>query len=61
MGEDQANRFLNGIHDYVKSALTYKTHGKDIKQIDWDGSEGKKVVDDILQEALDVFGENYAS
>lgn len=61
VGEDQANRFLNGIRDYVKSALKYKTHGKDIKQIDWDGSEGKKVVDDILQEALDVFGENYAS
>lgn len=61
IGEQRTNNYIDGIYDYIKAALNYKTHNKDIKQIDWDGIEGKSIIDDILQEVLEIFGGTYAS
>lgn len=56
VGENQAEIFLDGILDYIISALRHKTLNKDVSTINWRGEQGKSVTSEILQETLEVFG-----
>ena len=56
VGENQAEMFLDGILDYIISALRHKTFNKDVSTINWRGEQGKAVTSEILLETLDVFG-----
>lgn len=55
-GEPKAESFLDGILDYIRSALHLKTLDQDITKIDWAGTQGQQLADDILQTTFEVFG-----
>ena len=55
IGDIQADRLIGEIQDYIFEALKYITRHQDVSQIDWDGSQGQQIIDEILQETLEVF------
>lgn len=57
IGKAKADSFFKNIEDYLKSKVKLASFKKDIKKIDWNGREGKEIIDNIFKEVLDVFGE----
>lgn len=56
VGNAQADAFLNDILDFVKSEITILSLDRDIRQIDWNGQEGRSICTEVLEKTLDVFG-----
>ncbi|MYA72285.1 hypothetical protein F4009_13135 [Candidatus Poribacteria bacterium] len=57
IGNKEAAESIDEIRDYVCEALKEATGDQEISQIDWDGSQGQQIVEEILQETLEVFSE----
>lgn len=55
IGDEQAEEFVNEIRDYICEALRDVVGDQDISQVDWNGSQGQQIVEQILQETLEVF------
>ena len=56
VGDIQADAFIDSIRDYIFEAVKDVARHKDVGQIDWAGSQGKQIIDDILEETLEIFG-----
>lgn len=56
VGRANADSYLDSIFDTIKSALDLMTSDRDLGQIDWAGTEGQKIVDQILQDTFEIFG-----
>jgi len=56
IGQTLTDTFLEGIRDYIKSTLRNHTVRRDIGGIDWIGTEGQQLAQDIFRETLEVFG-----
>lgn len=57
IGDRQAEESIDQIREYICDALKDIVGDQDINQIDWSGSRGQQIVEDILQETLEVFSE----
>lgn len=56
IGQTQTEAFLEGIRDYIQSTLRNHTVTRDIGEIDWRGTEGQQLAQEIFRETLEVFG-----
>jgi hypothetical protein len=56
VGSSNADSYLSNIFDTIKSALEYMTHDRDLSQIDWTGTDGQSIIDQILQDTFEIFG-----
>jgi len=56
-GIDEADNSIKNISDYIKESLKNKLFSKDIRNVDWAGTEGKKIATEILEETLEVFSQ----
>ena len=55
IGDEQAEEAVNAIRDYICEALRDIVGDRDISQVDWNGSRGQQITEQILQETLEVF------
>ena len=55
IGYERAEESLNEIRDYICELLRDVIGDQDISQVDWNGSQGQQIVEQILQETLEVF------
>lgn len=55
IGERQADESINGIREYICLKVKDVVSDRDVKQIDWNGSQGQQIVEEILQRTLEVF------
>ena len=55
IGDERAEESVNEIRDYICDALRDVVGDQDISQVDWNGSQGQQIVEQILQETLEVF------
>ena len=55
-GEQKSNGFLSDIKRCIDEELRYKTLGKKAVTMDWLGTEGQALIDEILQDTLAIFG-----
>lgn len=55
-GVDRAETALAEIRDYISSNLQLEGQSKDLRDVDWTGTEGAKLVDGILDDTIKVFG-----
>ena len=56
VGRANADSYLDSIFDTIKSALDLMTSDRDLSQIDWAGTEGQNISDQILQDTFEIFG-----
>ena len=56
VGEDAAAAYLDGILDYLRSALRELQQTRDLREVDWAAAEGRALTDDLLEQTLFVFG-----
>ena len=58
IGAEQASERIDEIRRYIFEAVGYISIDQDISQIDWDGSQGQHIVEQIINETLGVlFGD----
>lgn len=57
IGDRRADESIGEIQDYIREVLRDSVSDRDVSQIDWGGSQGQQIVDDILQETLEVFSQ----
>ena len=55
IGERQADESINGIREYICLKVKDVVSDRDVKQIDWNNSQGQQIVEEILQRTLEVF------
>lgn len=55
VGEERATSFLRDIQALIAATLANRTAGRDLGDIDWEGKEGRDIVVDIMETALNVF------
>lgn len=55
-GEQKSNGFLNDIKRCIDEELRYKTFEKKAVEIDWLGTEGQLLIDEILRDTVTIFG-----
>jgi hypothetical protein len=55
VGSSQAAQSLKSIRDCINAAVKAKLAGRDVKSVDWHGSEGKAISEQILGDVLDIF------
>lgn len=53
----QTNRCLRDIKDYIFDTIRAKLHGRDVTQLDWQGSGGLQMAEEIHASVWRVFGE----
>ncbi|MCI5121266.1 MAG: hypothetical protein D3908_08770, partial [Candidatus Electrothrix sp. AUS4] len=56
VGRNKADSYLSNIFDTIKSSLRLKSSDKDLSKIDWSGTEGKKITDQITLDTYEIFG-----
>ncbi len=56
VGDTKAAKSLDQIKDYVTSSLRAKLTGRKVAIVDWQKKEGKRFVEDVLKETVEVFG-----
>lgn len=56
VGQEKADHFMHDIRDFIKSTLRNHMSERDIKNVNWESNEGKKIAQSILQDTLEVFG-----
>ena len=57
IGNEEAEESVDGIRDYICESLKDAIGDQNISRIDWAGSQGQQIVEEILQETLEVFSE----
>jgi hypothetical protein len=55
-GVRQANRLLRDIKDYIFDTIRARLHGRDLKQVDWQGRESLQMAEEIHASVWRVFG-----
>ena len=55
IGERQADESINEIREYICLKVKDVVSDRDVKQIDWNGSQGQQIIEEILQRTLEVF------
>lgn len=56
IGETRAHSFLGQIKDFIVATLANRTADRDIRRIDWAGSDGQRMTAEIMEATLHVFG-----
>ncbi len=56
-GARTTKRLLKDIKEFIFSKLDVRTHRRNLMQINWRGSEGNKLAQEILTSVLRVFKE----
>ncbi|MCC6192597.1 MAG: hypothetical protein IT318_26525 [Anaerolineales bacterium] len=56
VGETQAKSSLSAVKSVIENALKAKLSTRDIRRVKWDGPEGQKLAQAILEDTLDIFG-----
>jgi hypothetical protein len=56
-GFDAANNMCSQIRDYIDAQVTHIESGRDLSSIEWSGQEGASVVDRIVSDTIEIFGE----
>lgn len=54
-GESKALSFLEDIKEFIKATLVNRVAGRGIANVSWDGPEGTKLCEDIMEATLEVF------
>ena len=54
-GEQRAESFLDGNLDFIHAALRNYTLGLNVAEINWFGSDGNRMANEIMQQTLEVF------
>ena len=57
IGDRQADESIGDIRDYICGTLKDVISDRDVGQIDWHGSQGQQIVEEILRKTLEVFSE----
>jgi len=55
VGSSQAAQSLKSIRDCIESAVKAKLAGRNAKDFNWHGADGKKLSEQVLTEVLDIF------
>jgi hypothetical protein len=55
VGDSAAAIFLDGIRDYIRSAVGAVHPTRDLSTVDWSSATGRAVAADILEDTLFVF------
>lgn len=55
VGSLQANNLLKSIKGCIESSLKAKTVNRDLTKIDWKGTEGQRLTEQILLETIEIF------
>lgn len=55
VGSTQAARSLKSVKDCIKNSLQAKLTGRKVGRINWQGSEGLKLTQLVMQETLEIF------
>jgi hypothetical protein len=53
--ENTTDGFLGSIRRFIASSLRYETYEQNLVTIDWRGSEGQSIINNLLQRTLEVF------
>lgn len=56
IGDVAADAYLGAIMDYLRSALREQQQTRDLREVDWASAQGKAITDDLLEQALFVYG-----
>jgi hypothetical protein len=56
VGAQQALSFLGQIKEFIRSSLAGRALERDLSKVDWGGTEGANMVNDICAQTLEVFG-----
>jgi hypothetical protein len=54
-GGNTTDGFLGSIRRFIASKLRYETYERNLVTIDWRGSEGQRIINNVLQRTLEVF------
>lgn len=55
IGNEEAEKSINEIRDYICEVLKDEIGDRDMNQINWSGDQGKQIIGEILDETLEVF------
>jgi hypothetical protein len=56
VGDAAAAAYLDGILDYLRSVLRERQQTRDLRDVDWAGTEGRALTDELLEQTLFVYG-----
>lgn len=56
VGDAEAAGYLDSILDYLRSAIHERHQTRDLRGVDWAGTEGQAVMDELLEQTVFVFG-----
>jgi hypothetical protein len=56
VGVTEATTSLAEIKEYITSSVRTRLAGQKVAKVDWKKDEGKKIVEDVLKETIEVFG-----
>jgi hypothetical protein len=56
VGVAQAGRKLESVRNFLASELEARYTGEDMKKVDWRGSEGERISDQIMQKTFHIYG-----
>jgi hypothetical protein len=56
VGAQQAVSFLGQIREFIRSSLAGRALERDLSKVDWGGTDGTNIINDICAQTLEVFG-----
>lgn len=56
VGEIKAHSFFNEIMDVITSTLANRTSDRNFNNINWNGQEGKALIEDVMETTLNILG-----
>ena len=55
VGSVQADSFMQGIHEYIRSSIEARAQERDLSSVNWAGPEGEAIAEEILTETFDIY------
>lgn len=56
VGEAKAHSFLDEIRDVICSTFANRTTDRDLSNVNWNGSDGKALIADVMETTLNILG-----
>ncbi|WP_160692677.1 hypothetical protein [Clostridium sp. C2-6-12] len=58
IGENDASEYLSDIKDYIISSIEGINNKRDITNINWNSTEGKKLINSLCEDVIEIYGGN---